>query len=70
MTSPFEWLGHDIGTVAQGFGFFAWLLLSRPLANDEAGLARFKMRKEQSGIVHRDDIKTFVDYIDADEKRL
>ena len=32
MTSPFEWLGHDIGTVAQGFGFFAWLLLSRPLA--------------------------------------
>jgi len=45
-------------------------VLSRPLANDEAALARFKMRKEQSGIAHRDDIKTFVDYIDADEKRL
>jgi len=45
-------------------------VLSRPLAGDEAALARFKMRKEQSGIAHRDDIKTFVDYIDADEKRL
>jgi hypothetical protein len=45
-------------------------VLSRPLANDEAACARFKMRKEQSGIAHRDEIKNFVDYIDADEKRI
>ena len=45
-------------------------VLSRPLANDEAAMTRFRMRKEQSGIAHRDDIKTFVDYIDSDEKRL
>ena len=45
-------------------------ILSRPLANDPESLARFKKRKEQSGIFHRDDIKTFVDYIDADEKRI
>ena len=45
-------------------------VVSRPKAGDEAALARFKLRKEQSGIAHRDDIKTFVDYIDADEKRL
>lgn len=31
--------------------------------------ARLQMRKEQSGLGHRDDIQTFVDYIDADEKR-
>ncbi len=31
--------------------------------------ARLKMRKEQAGIAHRDDIQTFADYIDADEKR-
>ncbi len=31
--------------------------------------ARLKMRKEQGGIAHRDDIQTFADYIDADEKR-
>ena len=45
-------------------------VLSRPLAHDEAAGARFKLRKEQSGLSHRDDIKNFVDYIDADEKRL
>jgi hypothetical protein len=45
-------------------------VLSRPLANDEAAVARFKMRKEQAGLAHRDDLTNFVDYIDADEKRL
>ena len=45
-------------------------VLSRPLANDEAACARFKKRKEESGLAHRDDLKTFVDYIDADEKRI
>ena len=45
-------------------------MLSRPPANDAEAVARLKMRKEQSGIARRDDIKTFVDYIDADEKRL
>ena len=45
-------------------------VLSRPKAGDAEAAARFKMRKEQSGIAHRDDIKTFVDYIDADEKRI
>ena len=43
---------------------------SRPPANDAEAVARLQMRKEQSGIARRDDIKTFVDYIDADEKRL
>ena len=45
-------------------------VLSRPLANDAAAQARFKLRKEQSGFAHRDELKTFVDYIDADEKRI
>jgi hypothetical protein len=44
--------------------------LSRPLANDEAAVARLKMRKEQAGIGHRDDIKCFADMLDADEKRI
>jgi hypothetical protein len=45
-------------------------ILSRPLANDEGSCARFKRRKEESGISHRDEIRNFVDYIDADEKRI
>jgi hypothetical protein len=32
-------------------------------------LARLKSRKEQAGLAGRDDIQTFVDFIDADEKR-
>ena len=45
-------------------------MLSRPPANDAAAVARLKLRKEQSGLSHRDDLKNFVDYIDADEKRI
>jgi len=37
---------------------------------DEEVKARLKMRKEQAGLAHRDDLKTFVDFIDADEKRM
>ena len=45
-------------------------IISRPLSNDDAACGRFIKRKEESGIAHRDEIKTFVDYIDADEKRI
>ncbi len=45
-------------------------LLGYPSPDDVALQARLKMRKEQSGLSHRDDITTFVDYIDADEKRI
>lgn len=45
-------------------------VLSRPLASDAAACARFKLRKEEAGIAHRDDITCFVDSIDADEKRI
>ncbi len=31
--------------------------------------ARLKMRKDNAGLGHRDDIQTFFDFIDADEKR-
>ena len=37
--------------------------------NDDAA-PRLKMRKEESGLAHRDDIACMVDFIDADEKRL
>jgi ribosomal protein L13E len=44
-------------------------LMNYPKPDDEAMQARMKMRKEQAGLSHRDDIKRFVDFIDADEKR-
>ena len=45
-------------------------VLSRPQAGNAEAVARLEMRKEQSGLAHRADVKTFVDYIDADEKRI
>lgn len=45
-------------------------MLSRPKPDDEAGQARLKMRKEQCGSTHRDDVRTFVDVIDLDENRI
>jgi len=38
--------------------------------DDESGKARLKMRKEEAGLAARDDIQTFADFIDADEKRI
>jgi hypothetical protein len=38
--------------------------------DEEPAAARLKLRKEESNLSHRDDITCFVDYIDADEKRL
>ena len=45
-------------------------MLNYPRKDDPATQDRLKMRKEQSGLSHRDDIQCFVDYIDADEKRI
>jgi len=45
-------------------------MLSYPRKDDPEMQARLKMRKEQAGLAHRDDIQTFVDFIDADEARM
>jgi len=45
-------------------------ILNRGRAGDDAVSARLKLRKEEIGLGHRDDIQTFVDFIDADEKRI
>ena len=45
-------------------------MLGTPKKDDAEGQARLKMRKEQAGLTNRNDIQTFVDFIDADEKRI
>jgi hypothetical protein len=45
-------------------------MLNYPKAEDAEGQARLKMRKEQNHLAHRDEIRSFVDFIDADEKRI
>ena len=45
-------------------------MLAYPAPDDAAGQERLKMRKEAAGMGHRDEIRNFVDFIDADEKRI
>jgi len=45
-------------------------MLNYPKPDDAEMQARLKTRKEQAGLAHRDDVRTFVDFIDADEKRI
>ena len=65
-----DWVRQNVKRTAAEKAALWQDVLSRPLANDEVAGARFKLRKEQSGIAHRDEIRNFVDYIDADEKRI
>jgi len=45
-------------------------MLNYPKKDDPEMQARLKMRKENAGLAHRDDIQSFVDFIDADERRI
>jgi Domain of unknown function (DUF5069) len=45
-------------------------MLNYPKKDDAEMQARLQMRKEQAGLTHRNDIQSFVDFIDADEKRI
>ena len=44
-------------------------MLNYPKPDDAPVLERLRQRKEAAGLAHRDDLKNFVDFIDADEKR-
>lgn len=46
------------------------MMLHYPKPGDLPMRERLETRKQQSGLADRDDLKTFVDYIDADEKRM
>jgi len=65
-----DWVRQHVKKTPAEKAAHAKEMLSRPQPGDEAGQARLKMRKEQCGVRHRDDVKTFVDVIDLDEKRI
>jgi len=64
-----DWVAKNVGKSEADKAAFRDFVLNRG-RNDEAMKARLKMRKEEAGLAHRDDIQTFVDFIDADEKRI
>jgi len=64
-----DWVAKNVQKTAAEKKAFNDFVLNRG-RDEEPAIARLKMRKEQSGLGHRDDLQTFVDYIDADEKRI
>ncbi|HTI72124.1 MAG TPA: DUF5069 domain-containing protein [Candidatus Limnocylindria bacterium] len=64
-----DWVRANVKRPAEQAAFNQ-AVLSNGTQDDPEIRARLKMRKEQAGLGHRDDITTFVDYIDADEKRI
>jgi hypothetical protein len=64
-----DWVRQNIKKTAAEKAAFNDFASNHGTQTDELK-ARLDMRKKQSGLSHRDDIRTFFDYIDADEKRI
>jgi hypothetical protein len=64
-----DWVRHHVKTSAADKTALLANMLNYPRAEDAEGIARLKLRKEQAGLSHRNDLTNFVDFIDADEKR-
>ena len=64
-----DWVVKNVRRSAAEKAAFNQAVLDYGRGDDPALKARLQMRKEQSGLGHRDDLQCFVDYIDADEKR-
>lgn len=65
-----DWVTQNIKKTAEEKAAFANFVLNRGNDGDLAATERLEQRKQAIGIAHRADIKTFVDLIDADEKRI
>lgn len=64
-----DWVSKNMKKTGAEKTAFRDFLLNRGTEGGEV-TERLKMRKEQAGMAGRDEIKTFVDYIDADERRI
>jgi hypothetical protein len=65
-----DWVLRNVKKSEDDKRAHAEAMLRYPKAGDAAMGDRLKQRKEQAGLSHRTEITTFVDFIDADEKRL
>lgn len=64
-----DWVAKNVKKTDAEKAAFREHALNHGRQNDESLRALLKLRKEQAGLAHRDDIQTFFDFIDADEKR-
>ena len=65
-----DWVRQNVKKTAAEKAAHRENTINRPKAGDVQMEARLAMRKKEAGVAHRDDIRCFVDAIDADEHRL
>jgi len=65
-----DWVRRNVKRTAAEKQAHAAAVFDYPKADDAAMVERLRLRKEQGGLAHRDDVRSFVDFIDADEKRI
>lgn len=65
-----DWVRQNVKRTAMDKAAHREEMLNRPRADDPAAQERLKQRKQVLGLAHRDDIKSFLDLNDADEKRI
>lgn len=64
-----DWVGENVLKSDEEKSAHRAAMQNYPKADDQAMQDRLKSRLEAAGLAHRTDIRTFVDFIDADEKR-
>jgi hypothetical protein len=64
-----DWVRQNVKKTEAEKAAFRDFILNRGKEGGEI-TERLKMRKKESGFEHRDEIQCFIDYIDADEKRI
>lgn len=64
-----DWVRQNVRKTDGEKKAFAAFILNRGNDTDETR-ARLAQRKKETGMAHREDVKTFVDLIEADEKRI
>ena len=66
----FDWVRSSVKKSPTEKRAHSEMMLNRPAPEDAAAQERFKQRKQEFNLGHRDDVRTFVDLNDADEKRI
>jgi len=64
-----DWVARNVKKTVEEKATFNNFVLNRGSDDDQAR-ARLEQRKKDLGVAHRSDVRTFVDLIDADEKRI
>ncbi len=65
-----DWVRERVRKPEEAKRTHAQGMLAPPDPADAERVARFQFRKQQAGLAGRNDVRSFVDIIDADEKRM